>query len=130
MTTMPSSRLAMAPSLAALMQGASSQWLHIGDVDHRHLATLLLQDVDPLVAVARHRRRISRPVVADIFVHGGERAQLAVGALGHVADHIPFGHYVLSGRCRVYADLCCRHRPRKRTIQYSPTICGARCGTN
>src|SRR5258705_1319834 len=103
---------------------------HIGDVDHRRLAALLLQDVDPLVAVARHRRRIARPVVADIFVHGGEGAQLAVGALGHVDDHIPFGHYVLSGRCRVYADLCCRHRPRKRTIQYSPTICGARCGTN
>ena len=46
----------------------------IGDVDHRQLPALLLQNVDPLVTMLRHRRRIAGPVIADIFVHGGERA--------------------------------------------------------
>ena len=65
---------------------------NVGDVDHRHLPAFLLQDVDPLVAVLGHRRRIAGPVIADIFVHGGERAQIAVGALGHVDDQVPFLH--------------------------------------
>src|SRR5258708_536686 len=69
---------------------------NIGDVDHRDLPAFLLQDVDPLVAVPRHRRRIAGPVIADIFVHGGERAQIAIGALRHVDDHVPFFHVVTS----------------------------------
>src|ERR1051326_2862326 len=61
-------------------------------VDHRRLAALLLQDVDPLVPVPRHRRRIAGKIVADVLVHGGERAQIAVGAFRHVDDHVPFLH--------------------------------------
>jgi 3-oxoacid CoA-transferase subunit B len=63
---------------------------NVGDVDHRHLPAFLLQDVDPAMAVPRHRRRIARPVIADILVHGRERAELAVRAFRHVDDHVPF----------------------------------------
>ena len=86
---------------------------NVGDVDHRHLPALLLQDVDPLVAVPRHRLGVARPVVADIFVHGRERAQVAIGALGDVDDHVPFFHYRTRNRS------CCRRSPawsRKRVI--------------
>src|SRR5215211_7540640 len=69
---------------------------HVGDVDHRNLPALLLQDVDPPVAVLRHRFRVARPVVADILVHGRKRAQIAVGALGDIDDHIPFFHPIPS----------------------------------
>src|SRR4029453_3793999 len=62
----------------------------VGDIDHRNLPTLLLQDIDPLVAVLRHRRGIARPAVADIFVHDRERAQIAIRALRDVNDHFPF----------------------------------------
>ena len=65
---------------------------HVGDVDRRHLAALLLKDVDPLVAVLRHRRRIAGKIVADVFVHGRERAQVAIGALGDVDDQVPLFH--------------------------------------
>src|SRR5262245_7921276 len=65
---------------------------NVGDVDHRHLPALLLQDVDPLVAVLRHRRGIAGPGIADIFIHDRERAQVAIRALGHVDDHVPFLH--------------------------------------
>jgi hypothetical protein len=65
---------------------------HVGDVDHRRLPAFLLQDVDPLVTVLGHRRRIAGPFVAGIFVHGGKRAQIAIGALGHVDDHVPLFH--------------------------------------
>ena len=65
---------------------------NVGDVDHRHLPALLLQDVDPLVPVLGHRRGIARPVVADIFIHGRERAQIAIRALRDVDDHVPFLH--------------------------------------
>src|SRR5262249_15925726 len=47
-------------------------------------------NVDPLVAVLGHRRRIAGPVVVNIFVHGSERAQIAIGAFGHVDDRVPF----------------------------------------
>src|SRR5262245_16970686 len=67
---------------------------NVGDVDHRHLPALLLQDVDPLVAVLRHRRGIAGPSIADIFIHDRERAQIAIRALGHVDDHVPFLHGV------------------------------------
>ena len=70
---------------------------NIRDVDHRHLPALLLQDVDPLVAVLWHRLGVARPVVADIFVHGRQRAELAVRALGDVDDHVPFFHWLLLG---------------------------------
>src|SRR5262249_44920552 len=76
-----------------------AQRRHVGDVDRRGLAALLLQDVDPAVAEPRHRRRVAREIVADILVHGGERAQIAVGALGHVDDHVPFLH----GGCSYFA---------------------------
>src|SRR5215204_3869589 len=69
---------------------------HVGDVDHRNLPALLLQDVDPPVAVLRHRFRVARPVVADILVHGRKRAQIAVGALGDIDDHVPFFHPIPS----------------------------------
>src|SRR5262245_9302084 len=65
---------------------------NVGDVDHRHLPSLLLQDVDPLMAVLGHRRRIPRPGVADIFIHDRQGAEVAIGALGHVDDHVPFLH--------------------------------------
>src|SRR5262245_20149531 len=65
---------------------------NVGDIDHRHLPALLLQDVDPLVAVLGHRRRIARPGVADIFVHDRQGAEVAIGALSHVDDHVPFLH--------------------------------------
>src|SRR5215469_1409734 len=64
----------------------------ISDVDHRRLPAFLLQNIDPLVTVLRHGRRIAGPFVADIFVHGCKRAQIAIGALGHVNDHVPFFH--------------------------------------
>src|SRR2546430_8812328 len=67
---------------------------NVGDVDHRHLPALLLQDVDPFVAVLRHWRAIARPGVADIFVHDRECAQVTVRALGHVDDHVPLLHGV------------------------------------
>src|SRR5262249_18798487 len=67
---------------------------NVGDVDHRHLPALLLQDVDPLVAVLRHRRGITGPSIADIFIHDRERAQIAIRALGHVDDHVPFLHRI------------------------------------
>src|SRR5262249_3502543 len=74
---------------------------NVGDVDHWHLPALLLQDVDPLVAVLRHRRGIAGPGVADVFVHDRERAQVAIRALGHVDDHVPFLHgthlFVIAG---------------------------------
>src|SRR5262245_11044011 len=74
---------------------------NVGDVDHRHLSSLVLQDVDPLVAVLRHRRGITGPGVADIFIHDRERAQIAIRALGHVDDHVPFLHgihlFVIAG---------------------------------
>src|SRR6516165_9350172 len=66
----------------------------VGDVDHRHLPALLLQDVDPPVPVLRHRRAITRPSIADVFVHNRERAQIAIRALGHVDDHVPFSHRI------------------------------------
>src|SRR5208282_4112645 len=50
----------------------------VGDVDHRYLPAFLLQNVDPLMTVLRHRRRVTGPVIADIFVHGCEGAQIAV----------------------------------------------------
>src|SRR5215467_15042555 len=84
---------------------------NVGDVDHRHLPALLLQDVDPLVPVLRHRRGIAGPGVADIFIHDRERAQMAIRALGYVDDHVPFLHgvtLVLSTGS---------HHPRKRMIQ-------------
>src|SRR6516225_5246913 len=84
---------------------------NVGDVDHRHLPALLLQDVDPFVPVLRHRRAITRPGIADVFVHDRERAQIAIRALGHVDDHVPFLHgvtLVLSTGS---------HHPRKRMIQ-------------
>src|SRR5215469_15480362 len=74
---------------------------NVGDVDHRHLPALLLQDVDPLVAVLGHRRGITGPRVAHVFVHDRERAQVAIRALGHVDDHVPFLHgthlFVIAG---------------------------------
>ena len=97
-------------AVAALLDRALRRRLHawrivaviahgrnVGDVDHRHLPALLLQNVYPLVAVLRHRRRIAGPFVADIFVHGGERAQIAIGALGDVDDHVPFFHDFFAG---------------------------------
>ena len=66
----------------------------VGDIDHRDLPTLLLQDIDPLVAVFRHRCGIARPAIADIFVHDRERAQIAIRALRDVNDHVPFLHGV------------------------------------
>src|SRR5262245_23537528 len=74
---------------------------NVGDVDHRHLPAFLLQNVDPLVAVLGHRLGIARPVVADILVHGRERAELAVRALGDIDDHVPFFHSTTLGICRV-----------------------------
>ena len=71
---------------------------NVGDVDHWHLPALLLQDVDPFVAVLRHRRAVRRPGIADIFIHDRERAQVAIRALGHVDDHVPFLHCVTSRR--------------------------------
>src|SRR5262249_9102235 len=65
---------------------------HIGDVDHRRLPALLLQDVDPAVPMLWHGLGIAGPFVADILVHRGKRAQIAVGALGDVGDHVPFFH--------------------------------------
>jgi hypothetical protein len=65
---------------------------NVGDVDHRHLPAFLLQDVDPLVAVLGHRRGIARKLVADVFIHDRERAQIAIGALRDVDDHVPFLH--------------------------------------
>src|SRR4029450_652558 len=67
---------------------------NVGDVDHRHLPALLLQDVDPLVAVLGHRLRIARPGIADIFIHDRQGAEVAIRALGDVDDHVPFLHDV------------------------------------
>src|SRR5262249_3573752 len=69
----------------------------IGGVDHRRLAAFLLQDVNPPMAVLRHRRCISGKIVADVLVHSGERAELAIGALGNVDDHVPSGHIFTPG---------------------------------
>src|SRR5262249_21711796 len=77
---------------AGCLVAVIAQHPYTGDVDHRRLAALLLQDVDPAVAMARHRRRVSGKYVADIFVHGRERAQLAVRALRNVDDQVPFAH--------------------------------------
>ena len=93
---------------------------HIGDVDHRRLAALLLQDVDPAMAVLRHRRGIAGKLVADILVHGGERAQLAIGALGDVDDHVPFGHCNFS-REGILRDARKSALLRMRCRCYSPT---------
>src|SRR5215470_9716123 len=68
---------------------------NVGDVDHRHLPALLLQDVDPFVPVPGHRSRIARPGVADILVHHRKRAQVAIGALRDVDDHVPLLHWLL-----------------------------------
>jgi len=65
---------------------------NVSDVDHRHLPALFLQDVDPFMTMFRHRRRIAGPFVTDIFIHGGKCAQIAIGALSHVDDHVPFFH--------------------------------------
>src|SRR5262249_21459529 len=65
---------------------------NVGDVDYWRLPALLLQDVDPPVAVLRHRRAVRRPGIADIFIHDREGAQVAIRALGHVDDHVPFLH--------------------------------------
>ena len=65
---------------------------NIGDIDHRHLSAFLLENVDPPVAVLRHRRRIAGKIVVDIFVHDRKRTQVAVGALGDIDDHIPLFH--------------------------------------
>src|SRR5665811_1201947 len=67
---------------------------HIGDVDRRQLAALFLQDIDPLVAVLWHRRRIAGKLVTDVFVHACQRAQVAIGALGDVDNHVPFIHRI------------------------------------
>ena len=73
---------------------------NVSDVDHRLLPALLLQDVYPLVPVPGHGRRIARPIIADVFVHGRKRAQLAVRALGDVDDHVPLLHLILTSPAR------------------------------
>src|SRR5262249_44187711 len=65
---------------------------NVGDVDHRNLPPLLLQDVDPFVPVLRHWRAVARPSIADILVHDREGAQVAIRALRHVDDHVPLLH--------------------------------------
>src|SRR5215475_6980955 len=83
---------------------------NVGDVDDRQLPPLLLQNVDPLVAMPRHRRGVARPAVVDIFVHGRERAEVAVGALGDVDDHVPFLHWcserMANGEWRIANRVC------------------------
>src|SRR5215475_4535591 len=85
---------AAAPGHARRIVAVIAHGGQVGDVDHRHLPALLLPDVDPPVAVLRHRLRVAGPLVADILIHGGERAQVAVGACGDVDDHVPFFHSI------------------------------------
>ena len=41
---------------------------------------------------------VARPIIADMLVHGGESAQIAIRALRHVDDHVPFFHGVSFSR--------------------------------
>ncbi len=112
--TMPSSRLRDRAVLRRLDAGrvvaVVAHGRHVGDVDHRRLAALLLQDVDPAVAVLRHRRGIAGKIIADIFVHGGERTQLAIRALRDVDDHVPLVH----GKLRTFLPPRLRGRREAR----------------
>ena len=65
---------------------------HVVRLDHRAAAAHLALDVDPAVAVKRLRRRIAGEVVADVLVLRGEKAAVAVLALGDVDDQVPLLH--------------------------------------
>ena len=64
----------------------------IADLDHRKLALLALDDVDPAVSAIGHFRRVPWIFVAVIFIVARKRAHVAVEALRHVDDKIPFFH--------------------------------------
>src|SRR5215204_1135572 len=63
---------------------------HVGDVDHRNLPALLLQDVDPPVAVLRHRFRVagqSLPTYSSM-VASVHRLQLVHSATSMTMFHV------------------------------------------
>src|SRR5512134_3764602 len=56
----------------------------IGDVDRGEAPALPLPDIDPFVAVPRHRGAVAGEIVAHVFVLDGEHAVPASGAERHV----------------------------------------------
>jgi hypothetical protein len=64
----------------------------INDVHQRAVATLASANFYPSMIMPRHRRRVAHELVIDMLVLVGQRTQIAVRALSHVDDQIPFIH--------------------------------------
>ena len=63
-----------------------------GRVDAVVLPALVPEDIHPTMAVPRHGRLVRGPVVLGVFILAGQKAIVAVVALGHVDDHVSLFH--------------------------------------
>jgi len=67
-------------------EGAEDRWKERAELVTANARKVVLEPAEKVAAVAGLTSR------ADVLVHGGERAKLAIRALGNVDDHVPFGH--------------------------------------